>query len=701
MRIKNLSVDNFRGIGKVTLSDLGTMVIIAGQNGSGKSCIFDAIKLIKSVYGGYHQGEFQQFLGEFQLDQQGRSGDIQRLLNDVNRCLIIECDFEFSPRELTYLGSHGQKLLEQQVWRELHPEAYNWNKSAFASISPLVRHREEEVKRKAFEELPRFLDELKASTIKAKVTIEPNGNRNLSQSRLLQTVFSTYLPENIGLIDHHGAHRQYSREQVNGINLSIDSTEQIKKQSTLYNYSAKYANVKSELASAYVKDAISALAGTPLESSKSLTATLEDLFRTFFPDKAFSGPKATTSGGLSFPVQVGQQFEHDLDELSSGEKEVLYGYLRIRNSTPKDSIILMDEPELHLNPRLVRQLPGFYPKHVGEAMGNQIFLVTHSDALLREVIGQPGYRAFHMIPLSLCKAGEQLKELNASADFERLIVDLVGDLPSYMPNEHFLILEGGLDSEFDKKVVSQLFPEVTVRLNLLTGTNKLKVIELKDFLSSAAASTKLGLKFYSVTDRDYDEGMAVPLNGHFVWDRYHIENYLLEAKYIWKVVDRLKISGFENIGEIDLLLRTCARECIDEAVRSKATKFINSKLISQIKLGVDPLKDLSMELQRASAGSLDRISTLASAGLDAETIDSFIRTHRLELEASILDASWVSKIPGRSILRRLTNKIGGGIKYEAFRNLIISEMQQDHYKPAGMEHVLNQVLSSRSSESIG
>ena len=53
MKIDSLTIKNFRGISDVSLNDLGSMVIIAGQNGSGKSCLFDAIRLLKSIYGGY------------------------------------------------------------------------------------------------------------------------------------------------------------------------------------------------------------------------------------------------------------------------------------------------------------------------------------------------------------------------------------------------------------------------------------------------------------------------------------------------------------------------------------------------------------------------------------------------------------------------------------------------------------------------
>lgn len=63
---------------------------------------------------------------------------------------------------------------------------------------------------------------------------------------------------------------------------------------------------------------------------------------------------------------------HDIDDLSAGEKEVLFAHLRLRISAPRRSILLFDEPELHLNPRLVRGLADFYRRHLGENLENQI-----------------------------------------------------------------------------------------------------------------------------------------------------------------------------------------------------------------------------------------------------------------------------------------------------------------------------------------
>ena len=123
---------------------------------------------------------------------------------------------------------------------------------------------------------------------------------------------------------------------------------------------------------------------------------MKELFRRFFPGKEFHGVTTNERDELEFSVTVRDGNKHDINDLSSGEKEILFGYLRLRNSAQRQSIILLDEPELHLNPKLIRGLPQFYKKYVGEDLDNQIWTVTHSDAFLREALGQVGVRVYHM-----------------------------------------------------------------------------------------------------------------------------------------------------------------------------------------------------------------------------------------------------------------------------------------------------------------
>ena len=224
---------------------------------------------------------------------------------------------------------------------------------------------------------------------------------NVSSSLLLPIVFSAYLPQKLGILDYHGPQRHYGRDPAQNVNINLDQGQQNQSAHALYNYANKYQNVKSEMAAAYVREILAEEAGVPKASQNSLTETLKSLFVTFFPDKQFLGPVPTEDGALAFPVVTPGGSKHDLDELSSGEKEILYGYLRMRNSAPRFSVILIDEPELHLNPRLIRGLPQFYSQHLGLALDNQIWLVTHSDALLREAVGNEKFNVFHMQPCSM------------------------------------------------------------------------------------------------------------------------------------------------------------------------------------------------------------------------------------------------------------------------------------------------------------
>lgn len=81
------------------------------------------------------------------------------------------------------------------------------------------------------------------------------------------------------------------------------------------------------MASAYTMHLIAKAKNPQLPSDDELTDSLKELFATFFPGKIFNGPQPTEEGKLLFPVQLPDGSEHDIDDLSSGEKEVLYGYL--------------------------------------------------------------------------------------------------------------------------------------------------------------------------------------------------------------------------------------------------------------------------------------------------------------------------------------------------------------------------------------
>jgi hypothetical protein len=244
-----------------------------------------------------------------------------------------------------------------------------------------------QLKPRVDEELEKLISALSLaltqSTHELRVSVDSNGNLQLNPCLPAQIVFQAYEPDNLGVIEYHSASRAYVRQDVGGINLDARQFQEQRRQHGLYNWQAKYQNIKTELASAYVRGLIASSAGGEPAAHDNLNETLTDLFNTFFPEKKYLGARALPDGNLEFPVRLASGRTHDIDELSSGEKEILYGYLRLRNSIPRGSIILLDEPELHLNPSLLQGFAAFYHRHLGVAQGNQIWMVTRLIRLSR------------------------------------------------------------------------------------------------------------------------------------------------------------------------------------------------------------------------------------------------------------------------------------------------------------------------------
>ena len=692
MRIDEIEVKNFRGIREIKLVDLQNTVVIAGANGSGKSCIFDAIRLLKSAYGGYQQNEWHQWMAEFQINFANNAEAFRTFFQDPAKPLSIRCVFRLHPKEREYLEKNGEELVRHSVWRLIAPEMYGWSSYRAAPMAAQYRDREPEVTALAKTQWAAMLQELSQDTITGHLWGNAGSAINFAPSKALEILFSSFLPGELGLIDYHGPQRMYTREQVQNVNLDLSVQDQNNKNTALYNYSAKYGGVKTEMAGAYIKELLAREAGVPQDTINPISETLSELFATFFPDKEFLGLKPTPEGGLAFPVRTSSGAIHDLNELSAGEKEVLYGYLRIRNSAPCFSIILIDEPELHLNPRLVRGLPQFYHQHLGVMLNNQIWLVTHSDTLLREVVGRPEYSVFHMVGATLDVDAPQIVPITMGEEVERALISLVGDIAAYRPGKKVVIFEGGGDSEFDVQLTTMLFPELAEQVNVISSGNKLRVRELHNVLDAATKNGIIPFKTFSITDRD-SEAAEVVSSPRFRWDVYHIENYLLEPEFVAKVLvelgDTPKNVKAEKVYD---RLRKAAAACLKSLVQHELAEFVNDTIVSSIDLGFNPKRnDVALALGEAMARSLDRVRAAVDGPLDEKALLARESELRTKLESDLATDAWRRTFRGRDVLKEFA-RANSKSSYEVIRNLVMARMSDAGFRPPGMQSVIEAIL---------
>jgi hypothetical protein len=429
--------------------------------------------------------------------------------------------------------------------------------------------------------------------------------------------------------------------------------------------------------------------------------TLKELFQTFFPDKEYLGVIPLPDGSLSFPVRVKSGQVHDINELSSGEKEVVYGYLRLRNSAPRNSTILIDEPELHLNPGLLRGFPDFYHQHLGRALGNQLWLVTHSDTLLRQAVGNFNYSVYHMASASTdVDIENQAMVVVADDALERATIDLVGDLATYRPKGKVVLFEGGGNTEIDVAITERLFPEFAKRVNLVSAGNKRRVRDLYETLADTAERFGMAERFYAIMDKD-STPFEAPIPGARLlsWDVYHIENYLLVPKYVRAAVEAITMRRpFATDEEVLRALRTAAESLIPQLVLERLQKSVNDRLVNSISVGASPSStDIAAALQPSITGSFDRLDSVRTEVSDVAQL----RVEAVEVESSLQawlgDGQWISEFPGRSVLQRFAGEyLSGAATYEGFRNVILDKMVDDEYHPRGMETILTGVIGGAS-----
>lgn len=696
MKINTLHIENFRAIKNLDLKDLNDTVVIAGSNGCGKTQIYNAIRLLKSAYGGYQPNEYQHWFGEFQINLNKPNETIYRVFRDRSKPIIIQSEFELTADEISYLRAKAEGQTRNKIWQQLIPELQHTGFMGGVAYANAQRIHGATVEQRVKEELADLEICLTKSSLFAELIIEPDLTSQTKDNIALELLFSTYEPGSLGVIDYHGAQRNYNREQLGGINLNIDQSEERGRQHSLYNWTSKYSNIKSELATGYIRDLIAKQAGGNAEKATPLVESLKELFSTFFPGKQFKGPSPGPDGTLDFPVQVGRDTLHDIDDLSSGEKEVLFGYLRLRNNAPKNSIILIDEPELHLNPALLQGLPQFYHKYIGKDLGNQLWLVTHSDALLRESVGQPGFSVFHMQQALATELNEnQVKAIDAGEPLGQAIIDLIGDLATYQPGKKVVIFEGGGDVDFDVRMTTTLFPRLRTEVTCLSAGDKGKVRNLHQLLKNALEKGAIQNRFFSIVDRD--SGTIERTSDSFMWDRYHIENYLLVPKYILQVMQDLNIESeiLKTEADVKAELILCATETLDDLVRHELEQQANMTIVSAIKTATKREdREIAQALSTVIISTQKRIESAISESLSLEKLSKQEMILRNKYKQHLKSDLWLETFRGRDILKTFVGKHVDRINYEVFRDWILAKMRDDNHKPVGMSTVVTEILRS-------
>lgn len=692
MKFKKIEIQNYKSIEKLVLNEIEDVVIIVGGNGVGKSSIFDALRLLKSSYGGYQANEWSHWFNEFGLKNTKGEMDISTILRNKSEPFYISANIELSKSEIEYIKLNKKQIIQRLLWNGSYK---NSNDPLMIELpttfSNLDSSKLEKLNKQTKKNVELLEIELEKQSLYAEFKFYENESYpRIKENILLEVIFSTYDLENIGVIDYNSANRSYRNDSHMNFNINFDPVN-INEQYSLYNTENKYNNIKSELTSSYVKALISKESGEGYDDLSFLNDSLKELFNTFFPNKQFLGIKPTKNGQLEFNVKTESGQIHDINALSSGEKELLFGYLRLYNKKLRNSLILIDEPELHLNPKLVKKLPEFYSKYLGEKFNNQIWLITHSDTIIKESLGLGGVSIFHMTHPEAIKKGEnQVNVVSNRKDVELSLIDLVGDFSSYHKGKNVVIFEGE-NSEFDRDMVVSLFPEFESKINTISAGSKTKVKNVQSILNMAVKEGIIDKVFISITDKDSDFN---EIKEHiYNWDVYHIENYLLDEKIILEVIKDLK-KDVEDIKSEDKIyneLKKIAESTKEFHLSHRLRSYVSSELKKCLITKTDG-ESIYSGLYDSSLMSIENIKKKTSNILSKNSLEQKYIKIQKKLDNSLECEEWKKIFRGRDILKKFSNIFLAGTNYYAFRNLIISKMKNQNFQPIGMKKIIDKIL---------
>ena len=120
---------------------------------------------------------------------------------------------------------------------------------------------------------------------------------------------------------------------------------------------------------------------TPMQEIRTAVfKEINEIFEILDLDIKISGISKNAKSIPIFTNSSGDKF--DINELSSGEKQLFLRTLAIKMLNPENSIILIDEPELSLHPKWQQRIIDVYRK-IGK--NNQIIIATHSPHILGSV----------------------------------------------------------------------------------------------------------------------------------------------------------------------------------------------------------------------------------------------------------------------------------------------------------------------------
>ena len=338
-----------------------------------------------------------------------------------------------------------------------------------------------------------------------------------------------------------------------------------------------------------------------------------------------------------------------IEGLSSGEKGLILTFLLIARNMEKNGIVLLDEPELHLNPMVCQDLLQFFVDEYAIKKNIQAIICSHSAEILAGAFEREQCSLYHLRGRNtLAKVRQQdrseireaLKRLGSS-ESEALLYKGTVTVEGIHDVE---ILQAGFGDLFRKYKIKEL------------GGRKEVEKAIKQLQNAESNGGEIGNHCFIF---DYDRKPTSLLNSTNVkllqLDRFCMENYLLEEEILTDLSQDPNFSDLpkNTVHDMFKAMKDLAMEQLNEFVSRSVFKDLG---LEEIYFNMDIMKnnsssDVSNGLWGQIAKMKQKLENLDDASFKTDFNNRF--TEKLNTNKENWDKNWKNLCNGKQIFEYL------------------------------------------------
>lgn len=627
MYISNLVIRNFRALEDIHC-DLGPRInVIVGPNAVGKTTVLQALRLVKSLLAARSQNEAQQTMISLgaaspHFPQRLFLGALAR---DAAKPIEIRSTYSLTDEEVGILNASQADISRTLV---LSRAGQNFTNPTvllqfFNSPQGVAQLQA------ASEEIRLFLEKLKTlKTLILGLIINPTTGQIDAVDPLAGSLIAHLdqrLPPSHSVFSYFPADRALPFGEA-AIQLgAADSQQQVESHNS--QPQIKYNRMKNMIFNMIVSgDA----------QRQAIMDEFQKIFRGILKGRKIDTLGINELGMLSvITEEIETKRKVEIDNLSSGEKNLILTFLLISNAICKGGIALFDEPELHLNPAVSRDLLDFIMKEYADPQDIQFIMCTHSPEILSGAFANDNCRLYHIKSASLIsRVGRR-----ALDEYSDALAKLGTSVSESLLYEGTILVEGDDDVAF----IELGFSDLLKRYKVKDRGGRREVEKMAKKIQELEQNGEKVSPIYIILDRDDEITDLKNSDGVRVlqWPRRCMENYLIDIDVITELLKQADIAKnpISSQGEVERIFRDLALLQLDEIVAREVYQsygYKNPALWSQ-----DVEKDGLVEIASALYQRLTDVASSLTFGTREEWVGDF--TKRAEVRKKDLELIWEGK----------------------------------------------------------